>query len=167
MQIQNLEKEYLEIVENILYDQEFLKLKNCTHHGITRYDHSLKVSYQAYQFAKKHHLNYQSVAVGGLLHDFFLSEENQTTKERIISTFKHPMKAESNASATYNINEIEKDIISSHMFPINLKIPKYKESWIVSLYDKKVALKEWETKLNYQLRYSINLALILFLNFMR
>lgn len=167
MQIENLDKEYLDIVNDILNDEAFLKLKSCEHHGITRYDHSLKVSYQAYKFAKKHNLNYRSVAVGGLLHDFFLSSENRTAKDKIVSTFNHPVKAQYNAISHYNINAIESDIIVSHMFPLNLTVPKYKESWVVSLYDKKVALREWGTKFNYQLRYTTNLAILILFNFMR
>lgn len=59
MNIDNLDKEYLDIVNDILYSKEFLKLKNCEHHGISRYDHSLKVSYKAYKYAKKHNLDYK------------------------------------------------------------------------------------------------------------
>ena len=33
-----------------------------------------------------------------------------------------------------------KDIIIKHMFPLNIKIPKYKETWIVTLSDKIVSL---------------------------
>lgn len=167
MQLENLDKEYLEIVSNILTDEEFLKLKTCEHHGITRYDHSVKVSYQAYQFAKRHNLDYKSAAIGGLLHDFFLTEEDASEKDKFKSVFTHPKLAQANALTKYNLNDKESDIIVSHMFPINLKVPRYRESWIVSLYDKKMALKEWGFKFNNRLKYSMNLTILLLLNFMR
>lgn len=167
MRIENLDKEYLKIVFDILNDKEFLKLKTCEHHGITRYDHSLKVSYQAYQFAKKHSFDYKSAAIGGLLHDFFLTDDDVTQKDKFLSVFTHPKLAQANALMKYDLNDKESDIIVSHMFPINLKLPRYKESWIVSLYDKKIALKEWGFKFNNRLKYSTNLAILLLFNFMR
>ena len=137
-----LDNEYKKLVEHILKSEEFINLKKCEHHGITRFDHSLKVSYQAYKFAKKHNMDYKSVAIGGLLHDFFDSE-NVSLKEKFISTFTHPLKAEINALEKFNVNSKESDIIRSHMFPLNLVIPKHKESWLVSLVDKAVATYEF------------------------
>lgn len=161
-----LDDEYRRLVKHILNDEEFMKLKNCEHHGITRFDHSLKVSYQAYKYAKKHNLDYKSVAIGGLLHDFF-DTENVSLKEKFVSTFNHPLKAEINALEKFNVNTKEADIIKSHMFPLNLVVPKYKESWIVSLYDKKVALSEFSAKLSYKLRYVSNLSILLLFNFIK
>ena len=161
-----LDEEYITIVKHILNNEEFLKLKNCEHHGISRFDHSLKVSYQAYKFAKKHNFDYKSVAIGGLLHDFF-NDENVNLKEKFISTFNHPLKAEANALEKFNVNSKEADIIKSHMFPLNLVVPKYKESWLVSLYDKKVALFEFSYKLGYKLRYASNLTILLLFNFIK
>ena len=161
-----LDEEYLDIVNHILSNSDFLKLKKCEHHGISRFDHSLKVSYQAYKFAKKHNMDYHSVAIGGLLHDFFDSE-NVSLKEKLISTFTHPLKAEVNSLQKFNVNTKEADIIRSHMFPLNLVVPKYKESWLVSLYDKKVALLEFSHKLGYKLRYASNLTILLLFNFIK
>ena len=161
-----LDEDYLNIVKHILNSNDFLKLKKCEHHGISRYDHSLKVSYQAYKFAKKHNLDYKSVAIGGLLHDFF-NDENVSLKEKFISTFNHPLKAEANALEKFNVNTKEADIIKSHMFPLNLVVHKYKESWLVSLYDKKVALLEFSYKLGYKLRYASNFTILLLFNFIK
>ena len=70
--------QYMSIVNNILNNEEFLKIKKIEHHGISRYDHSLKVSYYSYKIAKILHLDYEQTAIGGLLHDFFLSPEDRT-----------------------------------------------------------------------------------------
>lgn len=166
MNINKLDKEYLEIVDYILNDEEFLKLKKCEHHGISRFDHSLKVSYKAYKFAKKNGLDYKAVAVGGLLHDFFI-EENVGLKDKFLSMINHSLKAEINALEKFNVSPKEADIIRSHMFPINTIVPKYKESWIVSLYDKKVALGEFSFKLGYKLRYASNLTFLLLFNLIK
>lgn len=166
MQINELDKEYLKIVKDIIGNKEFDRLKDCEHHGITRYDHSLKVSYQAYKYAKKHGLNYEEVARGGLLHDFFITER-MNTKEKLISTFNHPEKAQINARSTFNITERESDIIVSHMFPLGRNIPKYSESWLVSMFDKKVAISEFLSKFNYRFRYAGNLSVLVLLNFIK
>ena len=43
------DSEYLKIVRNILENDEFKKMEQIEHHGITRLDHSLKVSYYSYK----------------------------------------------------------------------------------------------------------------------
>ena len=91
----------------------------------------------------------------------------KTPVQGLISAYKHPEKAVSNALSEFNVNEKEQDIIKCHMFPLNINIPKYKESWIVSLYDKKAAIIELTCKLGYKLRYASNLTLLLLFNFMK
>ena len=76
------DREYRQIVYHILVNEEFHKIKSIEHHGVTRYDHSLKVSYYSYKIAKFLHLDYEETARGGLLHDFFLSNEKRSSKER-------------------------------------------------------------------------------------
>ena len=43
---------------------------------------------------------------------------------------------------------IERDIIKKHMFPLNIAFPKYKESLIVCIADKIIALYETVFKRN-------------------
>ena len=78
--IEELDREYSQLVYHILINSEFNKIKSIEHHGVTRYEHSLKVSYYSYKIAKFLHLDYKDVARGGLLHDFFLSNEDRTSK---------------------------------------------------------------------------------------
>ena len=161
------DKEYVKIVKDILENNEFNKIKNIEHHGISRFEHSLKVSYRAYKIAKKHNLNYIEVARGGLLHDFFLSDEDRTTKERFVSTFVHPKKAEKKAREIFEVSSLEADIIKSHMFPVNVTIPRHKESWLVNLVDKGVGAKEFSFKLGYRFNYVTNFGLLILFNFMK
>ena len=41
------------------------------------------------------------------------------------------------------MGDIERDIIKRHMFPLNIRPPKYRESWIVCLADKICAVNEF------------------------
>ena len=50
------------------------------------------------------------------------------------------------------------------MFPIDIKIPKYFESWVVSGVDKVAATYEFYKKASKKLKYAANLGLILLFN---
>ena len=158
---------YLRIVDNILENKEFNRLKEISHHGLSRYDHCLKVSYYSYKIAKTLKLDYKQAARGGLLHDFFLSNNEQTIKEKVISFTTHPKKAESRARELFDITEKEADIIASHMFPISTRVPKFIESWVVNAVDKSVAAYEFCKKFKKQIGYAMNLYLIFFINFIK
>lgn len=134
---------YLNIVGDILYNCEFRKIQNSVHHGLSRLDHSVRVSYYSYLVSKYLGLNYIQTARAGLMHDFFVTG-NLTKKERAISAFIHPWKALTNSSKYFVLSDMEVNIIESHMFPlVPNKIPKYFESWIVSMVDKAIATYEF------------------------
>jgi len=136
---------YYNLVYDIINDNEFKKIDNCVHHGISRFDHSCRVSYYSYKVSKLLGLNYKEVARAGLLHDFFLSE-NITKKDKMKSMFVHSKKSLKNSEELFSLSDREKDIIYTHMFPLNVnRIPKYMESWVVSLVDKGVATYEFGT----------------------
>ena len=57
--------------------------------------------------------------------------------------FTHPKVALDNAVKYFNLNNIEKDIIEKHMWPLTIrKVPKYKESVIVTMVDKYCSTQE-------------------------
>lgn len=150
------DENYLKIVNDILNNDIFLNIDNIEHHGTSRLSHSLRVSYYSYKITKKLKLNYINTARAGLLHDFFMSYEDRNKREKLLSTFTHPKYALINASNNFKLNNMEKNIIRSHMFPLNYAIPKYSESWIVSFVDKCVAVYEFITCYRYQLSYATN-----------
>ena len=160
-------KEFISIVKDILDNNKFMKLKECIHHGTSRYEHSLRVSYYSYKVTKTLKLNYIETARGGLLHDFFFSCEERTTKDRFISTFTHPEKALDTAKSHFELSDKEKNMIRSHMFPINFSVPKYAESWIVSIVDKFVATSELSLKYKFKFRYAYNVILLFVLGFIK
>lgn len=137
------DNEYMQLVSDILENNKFKKMSDCKHHGLTRLDHSLKVSYYSYKIAKKMRLNYISVARAGLLHDFFINEDLNGFKSKF-SMFFHPYKSLDNSKKYFHLTEMEEDIIITHMFPtLPHKVPKYLESWIVSGVDKIIATSEF------------------------
>lgn len=121
------------IIDDILQNQEFQKLKEIKHHGITRYNHLLRVSYYTYIISKKLDLKYVEATRGALLHDFFFDETKEEKTHQALKS--HPDYALKNASKYFELTELEKDIIKKHMFPVTKSIPHYKESYLVDIID--------------------------------
>ena len=154
--------EYIDIVRDIINNEEFLKLKFYRHHDNTRLDHCLKVSYNAYKLPKKFNLDYKAAARAGLLHDFFYGDLRYINViERKYMLNAHPYFAYYNASKIFKLNEKEKNMILSHMFPISYEVPRYKESILLDLVDDLEALKEVGIYIKDRLKHNINLILIM------
>lgn len=141
----NDNEEYMDLISDLISNEEVLKLRNFVHHHYTdRLEHSIAVSYKSYLIAKKMGLDYKSVARAGLLHDFFLMTSKEVAGLGCGShNNHHPRIALENAKKITTINKIEEDIILKHMFAVALvSLPKYKESYIVSMIDKYVSLED-------------------------
>lgn len=154
-------KEYYSIVKDILENDEFNKLRYIEHHGSTRYEHCMRVSYISYKAAKKLHLNYMEMARAGLLHDFFLSDELRTFKEKFLSVFTHPSVALKTSNDNFDLTIREQNIIASHMFPLGTTIPKYSESVLIAVVDKFVAVSELGRKLTTKLKIVQNVMILM------
>lgn len=130
------------LTNDILSNEKFNKLKNEPHHGITRYEHSLRVAKWTYRICNILHMQNKNITTrAALLHDFYLDEElSQYSSPEKLKV--HPNQALENSLKYYNLDAISQDIIYTHMFPCNLNIPKYKESWLVSGIDKIVGTYE-------------------------
>ena len=148
---------FMNIINEYINNEKFQKTKYIEQHGITRFEHSLKVSYYSYKITKLLRLNYKETAVGGLLHDFYINTNEINKKEKFNLFFKHPKLALETSNSEFDLTKLEKDIIRNHMFPTTPAIPKYLESWIVCFVDKCVATKEFSFKFKGQLRYAYNL----------
>ena len=81
-----------------------------------------------------------------MIHDLFLYDWRNSRKELNLDgyhAFVHPKIAYKNESKIFDLNKKEKDIIIKHMWPVTLfKIPRYRESFIITLTDKYSATKE-------------------------
>ena len=103
----------------------------------------LEASYYCYKICKKFNLDYQSAARAAMLHDLFLYDWRVRQLDRKgFHAFTHPKCAYENALKICELNNLQKDMIIKHMWPITLKLPKYKESYILTLVDKYCALTE-------------------------
>lgn len=140
-------KEFLNYINIILNNKEFIKRKKYLHHeNESVYEHSLEVAYHSYLYAKKHKLNCRDISIGAILHDFYYYPWQDTkTKKSFFKKhgFVHAKEALENSKKVFPnlMNDRIEDIISKHMFPLNIKLPKYKETWVVTLIDKKCSLK--------------------------
>jgi len=155
-----IDENYNILIEDILQNKEFTKLENIEHHGTSRLKHSKRVSYYSYKICKNLHIDYISAARAGLLHDFFISPQERNKRERIKSVFTHPKKALETANTYFELNDIEQNIIISHMFPLYITLPQYLESWIVSIVDKVVGSYEFLEKLSLKHIYVPNVFLL-------
>ena len=136
-------EEYLEDVRDILRNKEFLKLNHYTHHyWTTRLMHSINVSYISWLIARKFNCNAKSVARAGLLHDFCLYDFKDGTPNGEMQAFYHPKAAAKSSSEIFEISDLERDAILSHMFPIG-PLPRSREAWIITLADKLCASTEF------------------------
>ena len=112
------------------------------HGNITCLDHCKNVSLKSFKICKLLNLDYKSAARGALLHDFFLYDWHIPGSHVGLHGFRHSKISLENAEKHFDINNKEKDIISSHIWPLTLRPPKYKESFVVTLVDKFCSSKE-------------------------
>ena len=144
-----MNEEYIEIIkrhaDDILNNEKYQTQKNYMQHGKTSVlEHEMNVTIYALKLAKKYKLKIDERALvrGSLLHDYFLYDWHVHNKKNMIHGFTHAKTAMKNATQEYSLTEKERNMIYTHMFPMNLRIPKYKESIVLCISDKIVATKE-------------------------
>jgi uncharacterized membrane protein len=144
------DREYFDLVKDILANNEFQRLKDFFHHNSSIYEHARKVSYLSYRISKYLNLDYRAAARGGLLHDFFLYDWRDHDEPDLargkFHGLHHPRIALENAERHFAVSGIEKDIILKHMWPLTLIPPRYRESFVVTFVDKYLSSKEFVTE---------------------
>jgi len=136
--------EFIQMIDDLLNNDTVKQMKNFRQHYETScFDHCLIASYYCYLYGKKFNLDYVSCARAAMLHDLFLYDWRKKQDDRKgLHAFTHPKTAYKNASNLFALNEKEKDIILKHMWPVTIALPKYKESYLLTLVDKYCALNE-------------------------
>ena len=136
-------REFYEIIEPLVIHEEYQKRKNFPHHiNESVYDHCLKVSYDCYKLGKLFHMDYNSLAIAGLLHDFYEKPwQYDNEKKPLLQKhgFTHAKNAVENAKKVYGEEVITpkvESIMITHMFPLNKRIPRNREAWLITLVDK-------------------------------
>lgn len=138
--------EFKEIIKNIATNPNVTALKeHIQHNNSSRYYHCLCVSYYTYCICKKLGLDYVSAARGAMLHDFYYYDwrDKKVEGQKKFHAFRHPSIALKNALDIFELNDKEKDIIKKHMWPLTIKLPSYRETYIVTLVDKYCATVEF------------------------
>lgn len=138
-----LYKEWYKIVRPIITSKEYLKRKQFRHHGNTSvYDHCIKVSMLAFSISKRFGLDYKSAAIAGVLHDFYTKPWQDDTKNDTPLLkrhgFTHAEDALCNAKKHFGkyLNPKIENAILRHMFPLNIRPPKYSTGYVITIVDK-------------------------------
>lgn len=137
--------EFVQIISELINNPKVQEMKKYRqHYNTSCFEHCLEVSYISYIICKKLGLDYTSAARAGLLHDLFLYDWRHSRKKLNLNgwhAFIHPKIALENAEKLFDINEKERDIIKKHMWPVTLlDVPKYRETFVITLVDKYSAL---------------------------
>lgn len=133
------------LVLPLLKHPEVRKMMDYTQHGDTScLAHCLSVTYTSYVFSKRLGINIDEASLirGALLHDFFLYDWHDKDAHQRFHGFRHPGIALQNARTYFDLNDIECDIISHHMWPLTPTPPHSKEAYIVTCMDKWCSIKE-------------------------
>ena len=142
-EMNDIKNEFKYCIKDLAQHEMIRSLDGFTHHrNFTRLQHCLHVSYLSYLICRKMNLDCQSAARGGLLHDFYFYDSHEVKPDRGNHYFCHPSIALENAAQLFTLNEVEKDIILKHMWPVTISPPKYRESYVVMMMDKYCAAGE-------------------------
>lgn len=138
------DKYFISIISDMIENNTVKQMNDFKqHYETTCFEHCLVASYYCYLLCKKFNLDYISCSRAAMVHDLFLYDWRKRQNGRKgLHAFTHPQTAYDNASKLFDFNEKEKDIIVKHMWPVTLALPKYKESYILTLVDKYCALNE-------------------------
>lgn len=152
----NENEEYLTIVGDLLEHETVQQLEEFVHHKVTnRLAHSIAVSYKSFRLAKRLGLNEVAIARAGLLHDlFFYDSADKHEVGGKGHNYEHPRIALENALEITDLSDLEQDIILKHMCGATRDLPKYRESFVVTLMDKQCAICELWTGLGEIVQHS-------------
>ena len=136
-------EEFLDCVEDLLEHPVVQEMGRYQHHGnTTTLEHCMNVAYYNYVFCRKFGLDARSAARGGLLHDLFLYDWHTVSLTNKEHAYLHPKVALANAEKYFDLNDIEREIISMHMWPYAQGRPMYLETYCICLTDKYCATLE-------------------------
>jgi len=164
-----LAKEVFNRGKDIILSPKAQVMKSFTQHGETTvFDHCLAVAKYSLLYAHffektlRISIDKDSLVRGALLHDYFLYDWHVKGASEGLHGFTHPRTALRNASRDFELNDIEKDIIVKHMFPLTPFPPMHRESIIVSLADKWCALAEtFKIDISSYIIYRVNFKIAL------
>lgn len=131
--------------KDILASERMKEEKNYLQHGsVSVFEHSVNVACTCVMLSHRLSIavNERAVVRGALLHDYFLYDWHDPDPSHRLHGFSHPRTALTNAARDFSLNDIEKDMILKHMFPLTLMPPRYRESVLICIADKLCAVCE-------------------------
>ena len=134
--------------QDILDSDNFKSTQGHLQHGnMTVHNHCMDVARYSLLINKKLHVhcNKRDLIRGALLHDYFLYDWHDKTalaNRQRLHGFHHPLTALRNAEKEYKLNDIQRDIIRKHMWPLSVVPPMCREAWVVTTADKYCSLME-------------------------
>lgn len=141
---------FFDHANTVLDNESYRQMDKFVHHGkTTRLRHCMFVAYISYKMGTylKWDCDYESLIRGALLHDFYLYHRDKSEGEQNFHNFTHAKTALENAEEHFDLTDKEKDIIKKHMWPLNITLPRYKESYLVWLADKYCSIAEISKRL--------------------
>ena len=118
------------------------------HGDVTVYAHVMSVALESCRMARRLEragvrVDKASLVRGALLHDYFLYDWHYDGDgSHKLHGFTHPRRALMNALQDFELNEVERNSILRHMFPLTPIPPKYIEGYLVTMADKISATRE-------------------------
>lgn len=147
----SIKREFVSYIHNIKRKVDLRNmLGEYIQHGNTSvYTHIRNVAYLSFKMAKfmerklKMKINYDTLIVGAMFHDFFLYDWHDPEKSPKLHGYRHPAISSKNAQEYYGINDKQRDVIENHMWPLTItKFPKSIEAKIVCIADKCCSTRE-------------------------
>lgn len=132
-------------LKELMVTTSLLNLARYMQHGDTNcLWHSIAVAYYSLFLVRLLRIpcNLHSLLIGALFHDYFLYDWHDKDPSHRLHGFRHPGTALRNIRKIRELNPIEIDIISKHMFPLTPIPPVYRESVIVCIVDKCCSIYE-------------------------
>ena len=141
-----MQTEFYPVVRDLLRSDAVQELSAFTHHKMTtRYQHCLNVSYYNFKLCKMLHLDADSAARAGLLHDLYHYDTAKYTRSSPAARHSRnpPEVALRAAEKLIDMNDRERDMIGKHMWPVTVPRPKYAETYVITIVDKYCAVIEY------------------------
>lgn len=140
---QNSTRVFFDALHTLERDPRVEQMKRYTQHkGNTTFGHCRSVAVSSFRLAQRLGLRIdeRALARGAMLHDFHLYTRQ---KRDVRHLFRHPRLALANAESVFALSDKERNIITSHMWPLTVTaLPRSKEAVLVMLTDKYCAYRE-------------------------
>ena len=135
------------VAASVLSEGRVAEMASYVQHGrTTTLDHSMAVAAEALRLSRGLRMDVDEEALirGAILHDYYLYDwhDGSHAPDRWHG-FTHPGHALRNATEDFqDLMDVERDIISHHMFPFVPVPPRSAEGWLVCVADKACAVRE-------------------------